>query len=94
MCLKANIWKPISPFLLKRIYEKSLTSAKVSIYKINLFSIYYNPILTSWSINLYLIFNLPFSVVFQIIWCNKYIKIGNKSIINSEILKKSIDFDG
>ena len=62
--------------------------------KIKRFPIYYKEIFKRWSENLSLSPSVPLVISSQVIWYNKCIKVGNKTLYNFKISRKDMNYVG
>ena len=90
-------WKIIPPYLINTYLEKNFkfhSNLGIPANKIKHFPIYYKQILKRWKENLSSSPSLPSAIASHVTWYNKYIKVDNKTLYNSKISRKDINYVG
>ena len=64
----------------------------LNLKQINHFPQYYQEIFRKWSSNLSVSPNISSTIISQVIWFNKHIKIDNKSLCNNSLASQVINY--
>ena len=80
----------------QKLVEKFLfhSNLHVNPKQINHFPQYYQEIFRKWSSNLSVSPNIPSTIISQLIWFNKHIKIDNKTLCNNSLANQGINHVG